>query len=657
MRSPRILLASTSRPRPVLANFAPPAAALLALLALALLLWPPTATAQLPSGAGAQQSPPAPTPQQAPPAPADQPLPQAAGAQPSLPAFATQRPLTSEEVVEKIMAQERTEVGLLRQYSPLVETYIQYLRPDKQLGAAPAGDKYYLGRAELSKGVELEPLDRDHGIKHKLIGSWGEFFNSEFLPRGFLQMIYLDVNSFDRSHYRLEYVRREFLGEVRCLVFDVDPVSRKDKGRFVGRIWVEDQDFHIVRFDGAYGGSSLTSNYFNFDSWRANVGKNLWLPSFIYSEEGSVRDKRSVNIGYKAFRAQTRLWGYNLGHARQQQELSKVLIESSAGVRDQSENQNDYSPLQAERSWDHQAEDNVTDRLERLGLLAPYGEVDKVLETVVNNLEVTNDLDIQPEVRCRVLMTSTLESFTLGHSIVLSRGLIDVLPDEASLAAILAHELGHIVLGHRIDSQYAFFSRLRFDDKDTFKHFDFARTPDEEEAARQKGMELLKNSPYKDKAASAQLFLDAARSRAKEIPNLISPHLGDSVSAGWTAASARPAPADKSSASDKPATPPEEKPAANAIVALPLGGRVKVDPWNDQLRMLKSKPVGTVAEGENTPFQITPFMFYLTRLVENAPASPAPGTEAATQMDAPPKPQIRQEELPGLPRPDSPQKP
>src|SRR5437879_8138758 len=84
MRSPRILLASTSRPRPVLANFAPPAAALLALLALALLLWPPTASAQLPSGAGAQQSPPAPTPQQAPPAPADQPLPQAAGAQPSL---------------------------------------------------------------------------------------------------------------------------------------------------------------------------------------------------------------------------------------------------------------------------------------------------------------------------------------------------------------------------------------------------------------------------------------------------------------------------------------------------------------------------------------------------------------------------------------------
>jgi hypothetical protein len=510
------------------------------------------------------------------------------------------------------------------------------------------------------------PLDKDADIKHKVLGTWTEFFTSQFLPRGFLQMIFLDMAGFDRLHYRIEYVRREFLGEVRCLVFDVDPVSskdKKDKGRFVGRIWVEDQDFHIVRFNGAYGGASLTSNYFNFDSWRTNVGRNLWLPSFIYSEEGSIHDKRSINIGYKALRAQTRLWGYDLGHAKQEQELNKVLVEA-AGVRDQAETGNDYSPLQSERFWSHQAEDNVTDRLERMGLLAPYGEVDKVLETVVNNLEVTNNLDIQPDVRCRVLMTSTLESFTIGHTIVLSRGLIDVLPDEASLGAILAHELGHVVLGHRIDSQFAFFSRVRFDDKDTFKHFDFARTPEEEEAARQKGMELLKNSPYKDNVKSAQVFLEAVRNRAKEIPNLISPHLGDRLSANWTAASAvfpgQPgADQDKDAAGDKAVTPPEKKADKNVIAALPLGGRIKIDPWNDQLRLLKSKPLGTVAEAENTPFQITPFMFYLTRVADNSPApfvaTAAPGTEAAAQMDAPPKPEIRQD-LPGLPAPE-PRKP
>ena len=128
----------------------------------------------------------------------------------------------------------------------------------------------------------------------------------EFVPRGFLQMIYVDVNGFDRNHYRFEYARREFLGDVRCLVFDIDPLPKSGKGRFVGRIWVEDQDYHIVPINGAYGGSSLVSNYFNFDSWRINAGENLWLPAFIYSEEGSVNDEETRNIGYKAFRAQAR---------------------------------------------------------------------------------------------------------------------------------------------------------------------------------------------------------------------------------------------------------------------------------------------------------------------------------------------------------------
>ena len=654
---PKISRVPTFGARPDLAILALPVLALLRLPALMLLAWPLPALAQAPVGSRGQQASPTTSVQKLPPAPASQPSAAGVGVQELPPTTRAQQALSPEEVIDRIVAQEQAEIGLVRQYSPLVETYIQYLRLDPRLGPVPNGDKYFLGRASLAKGVDLEPLNKEESLKHKLIGGWSEFFTSEFVPKGFLQTIFLDMNGFDRTHYRIEYVRREFLGEVRCLVFDVDPVNKRDKGRFVGRIWVEDQDFHIVRFDGAYGGASLTSNYFDFDSWRTNVGKDLWLPSFIYSEEGSVRDKRSVNIGYKAFRAQTRLWGYDLGHARQEQELSKVLVESAAGIRDQTETANDYSPLQAARSWDHQAEDNVTDRLERIGLLAPYGEVDKVLETVVNNLEVTNNVDVEPEVRCRVLMTSTLESFTIGHTIVLSRGLIDVLPDEASLATVLAHELGHVVLGHRIDSQFAFFDRVRFDDKDTFKHFDFARTPEEEEAAKQKGMELVRNSPYKDNFRSAQLFLQAVRDRSKEIPNLISPHLGDRVSANWAVAAVSAAQPSTDAADNKTAAAPEQKPAANAIAALPLGGRIKVDPWNDQLRMLKSKPVGTVAEAENTPFQITPFMFYLTRLADSSSAGPMLTAGAdPTRMDASPKPRMSQEALPGLAGPD-PRKP
>jgi hypothetical protein len=212
-----------------------------------------------------------------------------------------------------------------------------------------------------------------------------------------------------------------------------------------------------------------------------------------------------------------------------------------------------------------------------------------------------------------VILTSTLESFTIGHTIVFSRGLVDVLPDEASLAAMVAHEVSHVVLDHRIDSQYAFFDRLLFDEKDTFKHFGFSRTQAEEEAANTKANELLKNSPYKDQLATAKLFLDALQTRQKDIPNLISPHLGDRVPVNLTlntgSAPATQKPADASAAADPKA------PAKNQIVALPLGGRIKMDPWSDKIEMLKSKPVGAVAEREKMPFEVTPFILYLTRQV------------------------------------------
>jgi hypothetical protein len=257
----------------------------------------------------------------------------------------------------------------------------------------------------------------------------------------------------------------------------------------------------------------------------------------------------------------------------------------------------DYSPLEEKRAWGRQAEDNIAAKMQQLGLMAQYGEVDKVLERVVNNLEVTNNLDIQPTVRCRVLMTSTMESFTVGHTIVLSRGLVDVLPDEASLAAILAHELGHIVLRHRTGTQYAFFNRLRFDEKETFHHFGFTHTSEAEQAATQEGMELLK-SLYKDDIGKAQLFLQALNERQKEIPNLASPHLGNRV-----------APTAEASA---------PKATGNLIAALPLGGRIKIEPWDNQLQMLKPKPVGTVAKDEVSPFELTPFILYLTREEDNA---------------------------------------
>lgn len=531
-----------------------------------------------------------------------------------------QQPSIQSEVEDKIASREWDEMRFIRQYSPLVETYIQTMREDKHSGEVPDGDKYFLGRADFSHSVDVVSLNGARNNKKRIFGS------TAYLPEGFLQMVFLDTDGISRASYKFTFVRREFLGDVRCLVFDLTPLPKSGKGRFVGRIWVEDQDDYIVRFNGSYGPASLTSSYFSFDSWRVNVGKNRWLPAFIYTQQGDFQDPLTRKLNFKPFRAQTRLWGYAPGGPSSEQELTKVMVDGPLSVKDQAE-ANDYSPLSAERFWARQAEDNVLDSLERQGLMAPHGDVDKVLETVINNLEVTNDLDLQPEVRCRVLMTSTLESFTMGHSIVLSRGLIDVLPDEASLAAILAHELAHVLLEHHVDTQFGFLNHLRFDEKDTFRHFSFAPTPDEERAANQKGAELLAKSPYQDQTESARLFFQALNSRSKGIPNLISPHLGDRVPSGWTLVAQTSAQA------------PSQKPAANAIAALPLGGRVKIDPWNAQLQLLKSKSFGAVAEYEKMPFQITPFFIFLSRQGDSPVEVSGSGVAVATQAaDTNPKP-------------------
>ena len=169
-------------------------------------------------------------------------------------------------------------------------------------------------------------------------------------------------------------------------------------------------------------------------------------------------------------RAQTRLWDYETSRDRAQEAFTELTVDSPLGVRDESQsNTNGYSPVQEQRMWETQAEDNVVDRLQRAGLVAPAGEVDQVLNTVLNNIEVTNNLSSDPPVHARVLLTTPLESVAVNHTILISRGLVDVLPDEASLAAVLAHELAHVMLAHSVDTKYAFADRLLFDDPESLQ--------------------------------------------------------------------------------------------------------------------------------------------------------------------------------------------
>jgi hypothetical protein len=529
---------------------------------------------------------------------------------------------TVNQAIDRMIAREHDENATIRRYNPIIETYIQDMKPDQEMGSIPVKDHYFLGQANLSKGVvDNSMLDKKKGKMAELnpLSHVSGFFTSSYIPEGFLQMIYLDTTGFDRQHYQFDYVGREFLGEVRCLIFDVTPLPKSGRGRFKGRVWAEDQGFTIVRFNGVYTPiEGINSFNLHFDSWRLNVQPGLWVPSFVFSQESDLKDFLGNHVRFKA---QTRLWGYDLKNTGREEEFSQLTIEAATAITDQAAAQQDRSPIEAEREWQHAAEVNVLERLQRTGLLSPPNEVDKVLETVVNNLEVTNNLDIQPEIHCRVLLTGTLESFSIGHTIVLSRGLIDVLPDEASLATMLAQELAQIIVTKPATDQWGFNDTTNVSTVEALNHFSFRDTPADIQAANQKAVELLKNSPYKDKLTPASLFLKQLQAEEKQLPALINPHLGNGVALG------------SALAATGPALQPDK---IDQIAALPIGARVKLDPWSDRVELLKAKPVALLSAREKMPFEVTPFMPFLTRYQKpGAPVTADPAKADLAKKDQP----------------------
>jgi hypothetical protein len=506
-------------------------------------------------------------------------------------------------VLEAIVTRERDVVTALERYSPLVETYLQTVEPDAVLGTTPVADSYFFGRLELA---EFRPSAPDGEQKSRsgkrTLNLFDDFHSATFKPERFARMLLLDRGSFDREHYAFDFIRAEFLGEIRTLVFDVAPrpgkvLNRLHTARFTGRIWVEDQDYTIVRFNGAY--AAPMSVNFHFDSWRLNLAPDLWLPAYVYTEEPE-RASRQRKLMHKG---QIRIWGYAIERPQVEDEFARVLIDAGA-TDDRSERPGQVSPVESQRAWEGEAEENVLRRLERAGLLAPQGEVDGVLETVVGNLEITNALAIEPPVRCRVLLTTPLESFTIGHTIVLSRGLIDVLPNEASLAMVLAHELGHILSGHRLETRYAFGDQVSVDDEQALERFLFQRNPVEEAQADERAVELLENSPYEADLAGAGLFLRALDAEAETLPALIRPHFGNRL-------------AQRTSVPRMPriveAAPALDPASVSQVGALPLGGRVQLDPWSARVELMKDNRVALISAREKLSFQITPLMPYLAR--------------------------------------------
>jgi hypothetical protein len=550
------------------------------------------------------------------------------------PRLAPLTPLTAEQaaLIDKAAVRERLVVKELQKRVPIVQTYIQNVKADVKLSSVPASDTYLLSRVDFGKTFQAEGYQEKTVKKGFFKSSLGALagitkalrLDTEYVPTGFMDMMFTDATNFGREHYDFQYVGNDFLGVVHTQIFDVFPKKGSGAGRFTGRIWVEDQEGTVIRFNGTFTGNANLDRpeYFHFDSWRTNLQPDLWLPSAIYVEE----THRTKNDGDEGLRAQTYFWGYSLKLPNRQAENATVQIDN---VTDKSEQAQDVSPLQASRAWVSQAENNVLDRLVQAGLLAPPSDFDKILETVTNNIIIGNKLVLPDTIHCRVLLTTPLESLAVGNTILLSKGLVDVLPYEEDLAAVLSFQLAHITLGHHIDTRYAFNDRLLFPDEATFQRITMSHSAVDDDMAAKKAIEFLKNSVYQDRVANAGLFFTQLQARSKELKALMTPQLGDSL----LRADGTPWLADLTKNSPK-----LEMDKLDQIAALPLGSHLKVDPWDDKVVQLNVKPVPLLNARDKMPFEVTPIYFRLTRYSEPVAPPPDAAAPAAPSGAAPADP-------------------
>jgi hypothetical protein len=517
------------------------------------------------------------------------------------PSASTSKPIGFDDFVDSVVRQERRLTDAMRSFNPIIETYIQEegALPRFQAGIIPNGDDYFLSRLNLTGNLpSTVPFADEETWKRT-----EENFVQDPLPfsqAAFAQALFPDLDHFDRQNYTFEFVRWEVLGEVRCAAVDVRPRGNSKERGFLGRIWVEDQDYSIVRFTGTYTSKGFAKRAFHFDSWRLNMPNNLWMPAYVYTAESNPHDLSSHRLWFKA---QTRVWGYDLQNGGDYRENAKRPMDNPAWVDPKrQEASQDLIPADTEDETTYPPEDIVVERAQGAGLMAPDGDVDRILQTVVNNLLITNKLDIAG-VRCRVLLTTPLESFVMGRTIVLSRGLLDVLPDEATLAAVLAHELAHIVLGHTVSAAYLRGFAWPFPDSQIFAALDFHFDHTQEEDANKKALELFSKSPYKDQTVNVGLFLQALDASSARFPNLLHGRFSNDFRSSHLVGMQARIDSSKPSKTDR----------LNQIPALPIGSRIVVDPWSDRIEMLKSKPV-RLTPAEKIPFEVTPFYPHLKRL-------------------------------------------
>ena len=323
--------------------------------------------------------------------------------------------LTHKELTRRIFDGEREMVDQLTDARPILETYLQGVSLDD---GTVLDDAYFLSRVDFSHNFHSRSAERK-GRQEFLIG---RARSSRYVqidskhrwrlrPNGYLDMLFVDIDNFDADTYDLAYAGREPVGTTACLRFSVTPREQHINGRFVGTVWVEATSYKIVRIKGTFTPfpqrkhRSRDLTYFHFDSLRQRVEPGVWRPAFAYFDEKRPESNHPNQFNFH-IRGNTFMWGYGSPAAKPDQEK------------------------------------NIVSRLDTNILLARPDVTERHIDSLIQHLARGDT-----QIHCRILLTTPVEMFSFGKTVVVSRGLLNILPTEDDLTVLLAREVARIDLG------------------------------------------------------------------------------------------------------------------------------------------------------------------------------------------------------------------
>ena len=197
-----------------------------------------------------------------------------------------------DDVVARMNEAEKALAVRMRMYHPLVEVYVQHVVPDAQLGWTPVADDYFLGQFDLAETPRFKPLSQPTKTQSGRRQQRHPVSARRLRGKRGTGLAPADVRPL-RVHVRAARVPwRDAVLRLRRQGAQAGDgcagrANRRIHGKdgFTGRIWVEDRDYNLVRFNGINRDIDQTLSRFfrrrlsfHMDGWRVNTMPGVWLP-------------------------------------------------------------------------------------------------------------------------------------------------------------------------------------------------------------------------------------------------------------------------------------------------------------------------------------------------------------------------------------------